>query len=421
MRVGIYTNRLPYPPIGGIPRFLHGLTEALTTLGANVEFLIPNLKNSNNGDIIHENSQSSIEAKLALESIDLSKSIPVIPQQDVIIYFSKNEPNSYFKNKPIHPLYEEKTENIIAVVSCLDYLIIAGSSLLLINHNQIINLVLETSIPTILVILFPLSEIEFYGGSLVRDSIANKISTLANICRCVVVPSAYVEQEIRVYCQIKNPIVKIPPGINLHEFYDSEPKNYKSKNVITISRLGHFAKHKNIKSLLEAWPLVRGKIPEATLTLVGSIPTFSTEYEEYLFAQEGLILPGEVPDAEKIKLLHKSRVFALPSSIEAFGFSFLEALAAGVPVIGLRSTAIPELVKDGENGLLLEPQEIKRQIFETEVVHWKPDISELAISIIQFLTDDLLYEKNRENCFNSVKSLDWSSSARDYLALYSKL
>src|SRR4028119_2014819 len=105
MRVGIYTNRLPYPPIGGIPRFLHGLTEALTTLGANVEFLIPNLKNSNNGDIIHENSQSSIEAKLALESIDLSKSIPVIPQQDVIIYFSKNEPNSYFKNKPIHPLY----------------------------------------------------------------------------------------------------------------------------------------------------------------------------------------------------------------------------------------------------------------------------------------------------------------------------
>jgi len=162
--------------------------------------------------------------------------------------------------------------------------------------------------------------------------------------------------------------------------------------------------------------LVRNKIPEATLSLVGSGARSIGNRNTY--TPEGLLLLEEISDAEKIKLLYKSRVFVLPSSIEAFGFSFIEALAAGVPVIGLRSTAIPELVKHGENGILLEPKITKRQVFNTEVSHWEPDISELASAIICTLTDDCIYKKMQKNCFSSIVALNWYNVANKYLGLY---
>ena len=51
-------------------------------------------------------------------------------------------------------------------------------------------------------------------------------------------------------------------------------------------------------------------------------------------------------------LLAASDLFLLPSASESFGLSALEALASGVPVIGTNAGGLPEVVRDGETGIL---------------------------------------------------------------------
>ena len=99
--------------------------------------------------------------------------------------------------------------------------------------------------------------------------------------------------------------------------------------------------------LLEAFARVRRTHPEARLSIVSSsapatLPAGATFHG--LLDKEGLA-----------QLYATASVFALPTRREAFGLSFLEAMAFAVPVVGSRLEAIPEIVADGETGLLVPP------------------------------------------------------------------
>lgn len=59
--------------------------------------------------------------------------------------------------------------------------------------------------------------------------------------------------------------------------------------------------------------------------------------------------------SEWLNLYHQADVFVMPTYAEPFGWVFLEAMAAGLPIIATNITAIPEMVTPGENGLLIEP------------------------------------------------------------------
>lgn len=64
---------------------------------------------------------------------------------------------------------------------------------------------------------------------------------------------------------------------------------------------------------------------------------------------------GLVPDP--LSLLQSSDLFLLATVGEAFGLVLAESMACGVPVVGSRAGAIPEVVKDGETGLLVNPRD----------------------------------------------------------------
>ena len=58
-----------------------------------------------------------------------------------------------------------------------------------------------------------------------------------------------------------------------------------------------------------------------------------------------------------LRLLAESAVFVFPSVMDTFGYAPIEAMAMGTPVVAYRSTALPETVREGVSGLLVEPDD----------------------------------------------------------------
>jgi glycosyltransferase involved in cell wall biosynthesis len=126
-----------------------------------------------------------------------------------------------------------------------------------------------------------------------------------------------------------------------------------------VGYIGQLVPHKGVDTLLKAMPLVWQRLPEARLLIAGAKRPFAAHLETMISAW-----PDKFRDktqiiynfdlGEKAWLYAALDVFAYPSALESFGTAFFEAWAAGKPVIGCRRGAIPEVVKDGEDGLLVD-------------------------------------------------------------------
>jgi glycosyltransferase involved in cell wall biosynthesis len=100
---------------------------------------------------------------------------------------------------------------------------------------------------------------------------------------------------------------------------------------------------KNIRLLLDAWPAIRGQIPDARLRLIGRPPVVALP--------QGVDSIGEVTSiADELR---SASVFVLPSFQEGFGLVVAEALAAGVPVIVTPCGGPEELVQSSGGGEVL--------------------------------------------------------------------
>jgi hypothetical protein len=74
-------------------------------------------------------------------------------------------------------------------------------------------------------------------------------------------------------------------------------------------------------------------------------------------ARRRVQLLGRLPQPQVDRWLQRADIFVAPSLYESFGLIFPEAMRWGTPVIGTRVGGIPEIVTDGETGLLVEPQQ----------------------------------------------------------------
>jgi phosphatidylinositol alpha-1,6-mannosyltransferase len=119
--------------------------------------------------------------------------------------------------------------------------------------------------------------------------------------------------------------------------------------------------------MLRALPSVIAKIPNLTYAIVGDgddRPRLES-LAKGLGLADHVLFTGEVSDSQLAALYHRSEVFALPARTviddrnpkgEGFGIVFLEAMAFGKPVIGPYYGAPAELIRHGETGLLVDPE-----------------------------------------------------------------
>jgi glycosyltransferase involved in cell wall biosynthesis len=204
----------------------------------------------------------------------------------------------------------------------------------------------------------------------------------------------------------------LPIGIDVSEFGKADLTvkdkwGLKDKKVILF--VGRLTKHKGVDTLLRAAPQVFKKNPEARILVVG--PDFG-EKETFrqlardLQIEEQVIFGGSVSREQLLGCYKIADVFCLPSRSEAFGIVLIEAMAAGVPVVGAANTAIPEIIQDGETGLL----------FPTEDEHV------LAEKINLLLEDEKLHQELVNNAAVSVaEKYNWDQIVSQLDRIYKEV
>ena len=98
---------------------------------------------------------------------------------------------------------------------------------------------------------------------------------------------------------------------------------------------------------------VRDAMPQARLALVGDGP--HRQQLEKVFAGSATTFVGYLGGEELAGAYASADAFLFPSSTETLGLVLLEAMAAGCPVVAARRGGIPDIVSDGLNGCLYEP------------------------------------------------------------------
>jgi glycosyltransferase involved in cell wall biosynthesis len=156
--------------------------------------------------------------------------------------------------------------------------------------------------------------------------------------------SGYTEQLVREVGI--EPAGSFPAFMDLDPFLAEPPAPLPDRPQALF--VGVLEPYKGIDVLAEAWRLAR---PPADLRIVGSGSRAS------IVADLGVQWDRSLAPEEVARALDESTVLVLPSRSEGMGRVVVEALCRGRAVIGSRVGGIPDLVRDGENGLLVEPED----------------------------------------------------------------
>jgi phosphatidyl-myo-inositol dimannoside synthase len=152
--------------------------------------------------------------------------------------------------------------------------------------------------------------------------------------------------------------------------------------VLTVGRIAASERYKGHDIMLEAWPTVLRRVPDAEYWIVGGgddrqrLESLARE----LSIADSVHFAGSVSQNELDAYYERCCVFAMPARTElnaqtprgeGFGIVFLEAMAHGKPVVGPAVGAPAEFIRSGEHGLLVDPTEL----------------SEVAGALIELLED----------------------------------
>jgi spore coat protein SA len=196
-------------------------------------------------------------------------------------------------------------------------------------------------------------------------------------------------------------------------------RQYALTDEPTVLFAGKLRESKGVQILLQAMGRVWQARPRAALVLVGGTEyglgrtaretPFMRDLRRQLAAARGrVVLTGFIPPPDMPRTYLLGDLFVGPSQIEeGLGLVFLEAAAAGLPVIATRLGGIPEVVRPGDTGLLLERQD---------------DAAELAEKIILLLDDPPRRQRlGRQGREMVQANFTWEKIARELERVYNEI
>lgn len=225
--------------------------------------------------------------------------------------------------------------------------------------------------------------------------------------------SSYLKEYAKSQRVPEEKISVIPNGVDFEKFYPVEFSkkeelkkklgiNKDEKIVITVSRL---VKKNGIGDLIGAMDKMKFA---AKLLVLGSGPLEKElkARSEELKLQDRILFLGDVPNERVPEYLSIADVFCRPSLSEGLGNSFLEAMAAGIPIVGTNAGGIPDFLEDRETGLFC----------------LRNDSDDIRQKIEAILEDEGLKLKLIQNARNAVsEKYDWKIISKQMESVFESL
>ena len=184
----------------------------------------------------------------------------------------------------------------------------------------------------------------------------------------------------------------------------SAPVGLDWKIILVVARISRQKRH---DVALDTFEKIADSLPNAHLILIGDKDRLDVEWWEYLQTKtrmspfsKRIHWPGYQRD---IRPWYRSAsILFAPGENEAFGRVIIEAMACGLPVIATRGGGIPEIVRHGEDGILVQPG----------------DIDEMANAIENILINDELRKGLAQSAINRAEGFDLETHTEKMIKIF---
>ncbi|MEJ2288251.1 MAG: glycosyltransferase, partial [Deinococcales bacterium] len=142
------------------------------------------------------------------------------------------------------------------------------------------------------------------------------------------------------------------------------------------------------------------QLPGVRLAMVGSGPAESVLRER--FKGTRTVFTGYMSGEELAAAYASADVFAFPSDTETLGFVAMEAMASGVPPVGARAGGIPDVIREGETGLMFTPG----------------DLGDLTDKLGTLLFDPALRDRMGQAARRDMERFSWRAATEELVRFY---
>jgi len=210
---------------------------------------------------------------------------------------------------------------------------------------------------------------------------------------------------------IDQKIAVIPNGVSLESFYPIDRSEVRGKlglpdDIPIVLYAGRIIESKGIESLVEAIPTVLKEYKETLFIFLGEGNLVEKTFDlcKEMGVERNILFTGRKPHSEMALWLNTADLIVLPSLSEGRPNIILEAMACGIPVVATRVGGIPELVREGDNGFLVPPNDASA-------------LGRAILTVLKMETQkDVLGERGR--AILESAGLSWETSAEKMTEIY---
>lgn len=200
-----------------------------------------------------------------------------------------------------------------------------------------------------------------FHGEFTQRAAMEIATSFANTCSLVFAPSQSIA-ELIVKRGVDTEVVVQPTGIDLEYFKAGESKRFREKwkiaqDALVIGHVGRIATEKNIEFLMKACcDTLKGR-SNARMLIVGSGDRSDVvmEIARAFGVEKQVVETGSLQGSDLADAYACIDVFAFASQSETQGLVLAEAMASGTAVVALEGPGVSDVVKNGYNGILLDP------------------------------------------------------------------
>jgi len=192
-------------------------------------------------------------------------------------------------------------------------------------------------------------------------------------------------------------IIEIKDGIDFNEFKKGKFIKFKDPTVLFLGRL---ESRKGADFLIKTFDIVKKQIPDVKYIIAGDGKE-RKHLESMAEGKDGILFAGFVKGEKKIRLLKRSWILAVPSRIEGYGISVLEAACCGTPAVANSVRGLSDSVINNKTGILANCRDKK----------------EFSEEIIALLKDKKKRARLGQNARSFAKLHSWEKCSKETLRL----